>query len=456
MTKTKRVGKDLAQGPILPLLIAFAGPLLLANLLQQLYNTVDMIVIGQYMGSIGTVGVSNGGEVATVITFISTAFGSAAQIYIAQLAGAREQKAISEAIMTSIILTIAMSVVSTVLCLILCDTFLHWLNCPQEAFAQAHNYMMIVSFGLPFVFGYSTVCGVLRGLGESRRPLYFVAVATVVNIVLDFFLVVVIPLEAAGTAIATVAAQLASFVAALLYLYRRKEVLGIELSLGNVKLERKHMVVLLKLGIPMAAQSALIHCTQLICSAHVNSFGLVASATNSIGNRISKLVNVFTNSISTGAGAMVGQCFGAKKYDRVREVVHITLKCTLPIAFALSVFAMVLPEQTFALFTTDAEVIAFGRTYMRACIIMFILASFQGAYVSVVTGVGYAKLNFIIGVLDGVVLRLGISFLLAYAFELGVVGFFYGNTLARLGPVSVGLVYYLSGKWRTRRLLSDG
>lgn len=455
MTKTEKIGKDLTEGPILSLLTHFAGPLLLANLLQQLYNTVDMIVIGQYMGSIGTVGVSNGGEVATVITFLSTAFGSAAQIYIAQLAGAREHRDISGAMMSAMTLTIIMSLVSTVMCLVMCDSFLSWLNCPAEAYGQARNYMMIVSLGLPFVFGYSTVCGILRGLGESRRPLYFVAVATVINVALDIFLVAVIPLEAAGTAVATVVAQIASFAAAMRYLISRKEELGLRLNLKELLPRRKHVKVLLKLGIPMAAQSTLIHCTQLICSSQINTFGLVASATNSIGNRIAKLMNVFTNSINTGVGAMVGQCIGAKKYDRVKEVVHATLKCTLPIAFVLSVFALVLPEHTFRLFTTDEAVIVFGRTYLRSCVVMFFLASFQGAYVSVVTGVGYAKLNFLIGILDGVILRLGISYLLAYGLDMGVTGFFYGNSLARLGPVVVGFAYYVSRKWQTRKLLSE-
>lgn len=455
MGDTKRIGRDLTVGPIFPLLMAFVAPLLLANLLQQLYDTVDMVVIGLKLGNSGTVGVSTGGEVATVITFIATAFGSASQVYIAQLSGAKDHRSISEAIVAVIAVTGTMGLLAMAGCLLFCGELLDWLNCPAQARQQAQNYMMIVSLGLPFVFGYNAICGILRGLGESKRPLLFISIAAVSNIVMDLLLVLVIQLEAAGTAIATVIAQIASFTASAVYLFRHREAMAIDLSPGKLRVKGKHVRVLLRLGIPLAAQSALIHCTQLICTRHVNLMGMVASSTNSIGNKISKFVNVFTNSVNNGAGAMVGQNIGARQYDRVEKVVKTTLKTTLLIACVLSAMALLIPCQIFSLFTKDREVIEFGRVYMRSCVIVFFLASIQGAFTSVITGVGFARLNFIIGVLDGVILRLGISFFLAYTMQLGVVGFFYGNALARLGPATIGIIYYFSKNWKKRRLLTD-
>lgn len=455
MAKTRHVGSDLTEGPVLPLLIGFAGPLLLTNILQQLYNTVDMVVIGQYMGSVGTVGVSTGGEIATAVTFIATAFGSATQIYVAQLTGAREHKLISGALTTALVFTLLLGLAAMAGCMIFCDELLAWLNCPPEALEQARRYMIIVSAGLPFVFGYSTICGALRGRGETRRPLLFVAIAAAANIVLDILLVVVIPLEAAGTAIATVVAQFASCAAAWVYLYRRREAFGLRFDREGLRMEPRHLKVLLRLGVPMSTQTALIHVTQLICLSYINAFGLVASATNSIGNRFFRLVLVFTSSVNVGAGSMVGQSVGARKLDRVREVVFTTLKVTLTIATGMSLLSLLLPEPIFRLFTTDPEVIVFGRTFLHSCVAAYYLASFHGAFGSVITGVGYAKLNFIIGILDGVILRLGISFLLAYSLGMGAAGFFWGNALARLGPVAVSMIYYFSGHWRTRKLLSE-
>ena len=451
----KKVGLDLTEGNIPKLLIRFAFPLLLTNLLQQLYNAVDMAVIGHFVGSAGTVGVSSGGEVAALITFLATAFGSAAQIYVAQLAGQKDHKSISETISTGIVFSAVLSVIFLLISVIFCDTFLSWLNCPQEALGQARAYMIVVSLGLPFIFGYNMVSGILRGMGEAKRPLMFVAVAAVANLVMDILFVVIIPLEAAGTAIATITAQIASFVAAAVFLYKKKDHFQLDFSFKGLKIYPEHMKVLLNVGLPLATQSMLIHGTQIICASHINSFGLVASATNSIGNKVQKLINVFTMSVRGGAGAMVGQNLGARKIDRVKKIVITSTIMASIFSGMAALIAIFLPRQAFGLFTTDPAVIEFGVRYMRIMLIVFALAPIQGAFGSIVTGSGFTKLGFITGVLDGVILRLGISFLFAYGLNMGVEGFFYGNALARLGPAIINGAYFFSGKWKTRKLLSE-
>lgn len=455
-TKTKkRIGLDMTEGNILHQLIQFAIPLLLANLLQQLYNAVDMMVIGHYVGSSGTVGVSSGGEIATLATFLATSFGSAGQIYVAQLAGSKDYASISETIGTSFILTMLLSVVCSVAGIAFCNVFLEWLNCPKEAFDQAKSYMIVVSLGLPFVFGYNAVCGILRGMGESRQPLLFVAVAAAANVIMDILFVAVIPLKATGTAIATVVSQFASFAAAVIFLYWKKDQLGLDFSLKGMRIHMNHLMVLVRLGVPLAANSALIHGTQTVCASFVNSFGLVASATNSIGNKINKLINVFTHSVNAGAGAMVGQNIGARKFDRVNKIILTTSALAACFAAISAVISIAFPRQVFRLFTNDPEVIEFGVVFLKISLIGIAISPLQGSFSSVVTGSGNANLSFFSGILDGVILRLGLSFLLAYTFEMGILGFFYGNVLGRFGPVIVGATYFFTGKWKTRKLLID-
>ena len=458
--RQKSVGIDLTEGKILPQLLRFVLPLLLANVVQQLYNTVDMVVIGQFVGSAGSTGVSNGGEIATLITFIATSLGSAGQIYVAQLFGAKNHKAISETLSTAMVFVTALSLVMTVLCIIFCDPMLRWLNCPEEAFAQAHSYMVIVSLGLPFVFGYNMVCGILRGMGEAKRPLLFITVAAVSNIVMDLLLVAVIPLEAAGTAIATVAAQLASFIASFIFLYKKKDQFGISFNRESLTVHRHHLAVLLKLGIPLTVQTALIHFTQIICVRRINAYGMIAASTNSIGKRVAKLVNIFTSSVNQGSGAMVGQNIGAKKYDRVKKIVWTSLLCAGVCSLLAICVAVFLPRQALGLFIKHDDpnfeaIMDLGVVYMHISILVFALVPFQGAFQAVVTGCGNARLAMIGGLLDGVVLRLGISFILAYTLNLGVRGFFYGDALAHLGPLTVSLIYYLTGRWKTYSLLGS-
>lgn len=451
----KKVGLDMTSGNILRQLLTFVIPLLLSNIVQQLYDTVDMIVIGRFVGTIGTAGVSTGAEVATLITFAAASFGSAGQIYVAQLAGAKDHKSISETISTSMVFMEIMAICFTVITIVFSKTFLGWLNCPVEAFEQAHNYMVIVALGFPFIFGYNMICGILRGMGEAKRPLLFVSVAAVSNIFMDLLLVAVFNLEAAGTAIATIIAQLASFVAAAIFLYKKREQFDIRFTKESLRIHKRHFMVLLKLGLPLTAQSTFIHFTQLICSSNINTYGLIATATNSVGMKIQKFINIFCNSVTSGSGAMMGQNIGAKKYDRVKKILYTTLACSSVFALISCLIALFLPRQAYSLFSTDPEVIEFGVTYLRIAIIAFVCSPIQGSYGAVVTGSGNAKLSFIIGFTDGVILRLGISFLFANALNMGVIGFFFGNSLARLGPVVLSLTYYYSGKWKTRKLLSE-
>lgn len=450
---SRAVGTDLSNGNVLHQLYKFAFPLLLANIVQQLYNSVDVAVIGHYVGSIGTVGVSTGGEIPAMFTFVATSFGSAGQIYVSQLYGAKEHSAINEAIRTLMSFMLLTAAVLAVVCILFCDTFLGWLNCPAEAMVQAHSYMVITSFGLPFIFGYNALAGIMRGMGESRSPLLFITAAAISNILIDLLLVVVIPLEAVGTAIATVAAQVACFAAAYIYLYRRGGQFQISVSPAHLKTNGTHLIVLLKLGLPLTFQSAFIHLSQLVCASQINLFGLTAAATNNIGMKIQRFITTFISSMTTGAGAMVGQCLGAKKPDRVKRIVYTTMACAFCFSVTGILVCLLLPRQAFSLFTTDSAVIEFGVTYLRVTVLELLLAPIHGSYQSVITGCGNVRLNFLMGILDGVVLRLGISFFLAYWAGLGVLGFFLGNALARLAPVAISMTYFYCGKWKTHQLL---
>lgn len=448
-----RVGVDFTEGNIYRHLIMFGLPMLLSSFLQQLYNAVDTMVIGRFEGTVGTVGVANGGEIATVVTFVAMAFGNASQIYIAQLTGAQDQKRVRESIGTMFTFTVGMGIVFGALSILFCTPILRALNTQTEAMSEAINYMLIVSLGLPAVFGYNAVCGVLRGMGESRRPLQFIAVATVTNVVLDLLLVAVIPLAAAGTAIATILAQYASFAAALVFLYRNRDRFGFDFKPASFRIVQEHLQMLLKLGIPLTFKSCMIHLTQLYCNAQINEFGMVASATNSIGNRIYRLLHVGTTSIASSTGAMIGQNLGARKLERTKKIVYASMRCVAVLAVVESSVALLFPRQIFGLFIDDPAVIEFGVTYMRIIVIACFLTIFQTPFEALVTGCGNTRLSFISGILDGVVFRLGIG--IPLSFVIGASAYFLGNNIAHLAPVLVCGIYFYSGKWMEHRLLKE-
>lgn len=449
------MGIDLTEGSILRGLLVFAVPIILTNLIQQLYSLVDLIVIGQYMGNTGTVGVSTGGEISDMLTPIATAFATAGQIYIAQRAGAKNEEKMRSAIGTTITSMMLISLIFTFGTLILYHQILTWLNCPEEAFGQATAYMIITCIGMPFIFGYNAVCGVLRGLGESKAPLWFIIIAAVSNIILDIILVAVFNLEAAGTAIATVAAQIASFAASAVYLYKHREQLGLEMNLASFKINGDDLKVLMAQAIPQALRSTLVRFGMLWVNAEVNAYGMIPSGTNNVGNKLQKFLDVGSTSLAQASSSMVGQNLGAGKKDRAKQTVLCTFVSSLILSAVIALVCVIFPKPVFRIFTTDADVIEMGVTYLQIMVFQFLLSALTASFQSMVIGCGNAPLNFVIGILDGLACKIGLSVLFAWVLNMGVIGFFWGTALSRLIPGIICVAYFVSGKWKTRKLLGE-
>lgn len=453
--KKRGVGTNLTEGPIFKTLLLFAIPIILTNLIQQLYGMVDLMVIGQFVGSAGTVGVSTGGEMADLVTPVAMGFSTAGQIFIAQLAGARDDRRIKDTVGTLLTFMLGLSFVLVLVGVFFCKPILQLLNCPAEALGQAEAYMVITVLGFPFIFGYNAICGVLRGMGESKRPLLFIIVAAVVNIVFDLVLVVGFDLQAAGTAVATTLSQLGSFLAALIYLYKRREKFDFVPRLSYFKVRRDILWVLIKLGIPQVVRSMLVRFSLLWINANVNAYGLVVSATNSVGNKIQKFAEVFIQGVDTASAAMIGQNLGAKKPERAKKVTWATLALTLSCAVAVSLLCVAAPERIFGIFTADEAVRALGAVYLHIMIIHFFSSAFVGAFQAMVTGCGFVSLGFAIGILDGVVCKIGLSLIFVNLMGMGYVGYFLGIGCSRILPGLLCFAYFLSGRWRTRKLLSE-
>jgi len=455
MAGEKKIGLNLTEGPILKMLLVFVLPIFMTNLVQQFYNIVDVMVVGLYVGNTGTVGVSTGGEFVSLLTFVSMGFSSGAQVYISQLYGQNDHKRIQETIGTAISLMTMISMAFLVVSMAGCNVILDILNTPAEALEQSWDYMMITALGLPFIFGYNIICGILRGMGEARRPFVFVLISAVANIFLDLLFVAVWDLQAAGTAWATVIAQIAAFVAAAVFMYRKKEHFQFDFKPASFKIRGDHVKVLMELGIPLAASTTFIHLSQMYCNANINAYGIIDSTVNGIGNKVVRFANLITSSINTGASTMIGQNLGAGKLDRAKKTVYTALGLAAVMGVLNCLLCLFAPKAVLRLFTADPAVLEAGVTFMHISVFTFILAAWQGPYQAMVTGAGHSKLNFIVGMLDGVILRIGISIVLAKWLDFGVCGYYYGNAFARLAPCIICTVYFYSGRWRTRRLLSQ-
>lgn len=454
--KKKDLITDFTEGNIARQLLTFAAPLFFSNLLQVIYNMVDMLIIGQKNGSTGLSAISVGGDVTNFMTFVAMGFSNAGQVIIAQYIGAKQEKKISQFIgtMTTFLLSCALVISVVVLCN--SQSILNLMNVPDQASGQALNYVTICSVGMIFIYGYNTVSAILRGYGDSRHPFIFISTAAAVNVVLDVLFVMVFEWGAAGAALATVVSQALSFLMAVIFIFKNQKEMHLELSPQNFRIRKVYISTLAKLGIPMAIKSAAVQFSKLFVNSWINSFGVEVSAVSGVGNKLNTIANLFSNSFNTAGASMVGQNIGAKKYKRVSKIMQWTFISVVSIMCVLAGGLIAYPEKIFGLFTSDKSILPVGMEYLPVGIMVLFGSAFRAPMNTLLNGSGDYKINFLVAILDGMVNRIGFSLLLGIVLKMNYVGFWLGDAVASFTPFVIGWFYFIGGKWKERALdLSD-
>lgn len=442
---------DLTNGSVTKLLLKFAFPLFVSNALQAVYNIVDMIVVGQYIGGEGMSAVSIGGDVLHLLTFVAMGFSSAGQVLISQDVGAKRMDAVQKTIGTMFTFLLGISVVISVGCFFIRNLILDLLNTPAESYAFTMDYTVTCIFGLLFIYGYNIVSAILRGMGDSRRPFVFIAIAAVVNMVLDLLFVAGLKMEVFGAALATVISQGLSFVIALTYLYIKRESFGFDFKPASFKIDPHAFRKLVALGVPMAIQSAAINLSKIVLTSWINLYGVVFSALSGLYNKINMMIGIVSQSFTTAGSTMVGQSLGARKYDRVPKVMKVVLCSSVLVSTVLAVALFFFSEPIFRMFTGDEEVLAKASIVVIPAILNMYGSATRSMSFSLMNGSGNAKLNFAVAIIDGMISRIGISALLGFAVGMGCQGFWYGDALAGYMPLVIGLIFFLSGRWKKER-----
>lgn len=444
--------RDLTNGSVTKLLLRFAFPLFVSNALQAIYNIVDMIVVGQYIGGAGMSAVSIGGDILHLLTFVAMGFSSAGQVLIAQDVGARRMDQVKKTIGTMFTFLLGISLVISIVCYFMRDLMLGWLNTPAESYAYTMDYTVTCIVGLFFIYGYNTISAILRGMGDSRRPFIFIAVAAVLNIILDVVFVAYCDMAVFGAALATVIGQGVSFVTALAYLYRSRESFGFDFKLASFRIDREALGKLVALGVPMAIQSAAINLSKIVLTSWINLFGVVYSALAGIYNKINTMIGVVSNSFTTAGSTMVGQNLGAGKADRVPKILYTVAWGSMLISTLCSAAMLLFTQQIFDLFTTDVQVLASAGILVVPVVLNFYGAATRSVSFSLINGTGNTRLNFAVAIIDGIISRIGIAAMLGFGLHMGCQGFWYGDALAGFMPLVIGMCYYLSGRWKNNRL----
>lgn len=439
---------DLTQGNVAKQLFAFAMPLFVANALQAVYNLVDMVVVGQVVGGAGMSAVSIGGDILHILTFLAMGFSSAGQVLIAQYVGAGKLNDMKKLIGTMFTLLLGIALVISVVCFVARYPILNILNTPAESYDYTMDYMVTCVVGLVFIYGYNIVSAILRGMGDSRRPFIFIAIAAVLNTVLDIIFVGYLGMAAFGAALATVIGQAVSFIVSIVYLYKNKENFGFDFKPESFRIDRRIVVPLLQLGIPMAIQSAAISLSKIVLTSWINAEGVVYSALTGIYNKLGMMMGIVSNSFTTAGSSMVGQNLGARKYERVPRILGTVLAVGGAIAVVASVLVVAFPDAICAMFTKDADVLAQTEILVVPLVLLFAGGALRSVAFSIINGSGNSKLNLLVAVLDGMIARVCLAAIMGFALGLRCQGFWLGDALAGFVPFLIGGSFFLTGKWK--------
>ena len=453
--RTSKLSKDFTSGSIAKQLFFLMIPFMLSNALQVLYSTIDMIIVGKYVGTEGLSAVSQSSSILNFATMICLGFSNGGQVLIAQAIGAGKKKETNSIIGTLFTVILSIGLIFSVVIILSKGLVIKVMNIPAGADKMSDDYLFICGLGMIFTAGYNLVSAILRGMGDSKRPLLFIAIASVVNLVLDYLFTGLMGFGVAGAAWATIIGQAVSFVFSIYYLYKNKEDFGFDFKIKSFNPVLKYVKKILSLGTPMAIQSGFINVSMLYVNSLINSIGVVESATFGVGVRIDDIMNKISMGIQYAALPMIGQNIAAKKEKRAEKVVHWAWVYSAIFTVVFLSMYLCFGKELFKLFSDDVKVHTLSTTFIKAIVWMFIPFAIMRGTGAFIQGIGNAKLGMVLSILDGVVLRIGLSWLFGIALGWGFYGFVLGYGLAAYGCGVPGFIYFLSGKWKQRKSLAD-
>ena len=451
-TKTTMI-TDMTRGPLAKQILYFSAPLMLANVLQTLYNMVDLAIVGQVVGSEGVSAVAVAGQITFLLYTLGMGFGNAGQILISQQVGAGNRDGIRRTIGTTLTFHMILSVVVVVLGLTFSTPLLRMLNTPPEAWQDATDYLFWCCLGIPFIYGYGGLCAILRGMGDSKRPMYFISIASISNVILDILLVAVFGMRAKGAAIATAASQFLSCLFAFIYLYKNQKSFGFEFKRENLRIDKNILRITVNLATPLVFMQMAITVSMMFVNAWVNAYGVIASAVGGIGTKLYSVASIITNSMQTAEATFAGQNIAAGRHDRLRRSMFVTTMYGLAYWFVLAALLLLFPKGVFSIFTSEPEVLAMAPRFMVIQTVLYLSFALMTPPIGFITGIGNTRLNFLIAVADGVIARIGLGLFLAITCGIGLYGYWWGSALAGFVSVIPGWIYYFSGKWKSRKIL---
>lgn len=407
--------RNLTSGSVWKTIFYFALPYLLSYFLQTLYGMADLFIIGQFDGVSSITAVSNGSQVMHMLTVILVGLAMGATVTIARAVGAGRKDQAAAAVGNTITLFLLVSLVLTAVLLLLVRQVTGWIGVPAQAVEETIQYLTICFIGIPFITSYNIISSIFRGLGDSKSPMYFIAVACVANIVLDYVLIGPLDMGPAGAALGTTLSQTLSVVIALWVI--RKTDAGIRLQKTDFMLQKPVLGQILKVGVPVAVQDGCIQVAFILITVIANHRGLDDAAAVGIVEKLISGLFLVPSSMLATVSALSAQNLGAGKRKRASDVLWCAVFLTVSYGFLVAVGMQVSASRVLGLFTTDAMVILLGSQYLKGYIWDCMIAGVHFSFTGYFAACGKSYIGFIHNVLAIVLIRVPGSWLASRYFS---------------------------------------
>ena len=404
--KRKKTGHeiDMTQGPLLPQILSFTGPLILTGILQLLYNAADVIVVGNYAGHAALAAVSSTGALINLLVNVFMGLSVGASVAVARYYGARDVISMRRAEHTAMTLALFMGIGVGVFGFLMARPLLQLMDSPPDVIDGATLYVKIYFLGMPANMIYNFGAGVLRAVGDTKRPMYYLMIAGLINVLLNLLLVIVFHLDVAGVAIATVVSQVISMVLVLICLFRTRGVM--QLNLSECRIDGKSVREIIRIGLPAGLQGSLFSISNVLIQASVNSFGSLVVAGNGVASNLEGFVYTAMNAQHQAAMTFASQNYGARKPDRVRKTMWCCLGSVTVIGVAMGLVFLLLGPQLIGLYNSEPQVIEYGMIRMRIILPTYFFCGLMDVMVGQLRGVGYSVMPMVVSLTGACLLRI--------------------------------------------------
>lgn len=395
---------DMCRGPLLGKILIFAFPLMLSGILQLLFNAADIVVVGRFASSQALAAVGSTGALINLIINVFIGLSVGANVLVARYYGAGEKEQVSQAVHTSVLLSLLCGVVLIAVGVLLARPLLELMGTPDDVIDMSATYMRIYFCGMPVVMLYNFGAAILRSVGDTKRPLYFLIVAGLINVVLNLFFVIVCGMDVDGVALATVISQVVSAGLILLCLMRMEG--PCHLDLHKLHIYKDKMWQIVRVGLPAGLQGCIFSISNVLIQSSVNSFGSVAMAGNTAASNIEGFVYNGMNAIYQTALSFTSQNYGARQYHRISRVMRLCLALVTAVGLGLGLTAVLFHNQLLGIYSSDPQVIAYGTMRMRFVATLYFLCGIMDVMVGVMRGMGYSILPMIVSLTGACGLRI--------------------------------------------------